>query len=89
MPKKSKKKGKKQKEVTFGPTFQEQGINAVQCSLSKFMKVEKYDVVINLPDYSVTLRKDEEDQEGEDGFIHSGEETPPPPSSSPPSPSSQ
>ena len=62
MPKKGgkgKKKGKKTKEVTFGPNFAEYGINAVKCSLSKFMKVEKNDILVNVRDYTVSLRADE------------------------------
>ena len=67
------KKGKSKKEVTFGPTLAERNINAVKCSLSHFMKVEKHDVVINVPGYSVGLRQEDESEDNYDS-LQSGEE---------------
>ena len=67
------KKGKSKKEVTFGPTLAERNINAVKCSLSHFMKVEKHDIVVNVPGYSVGLRQEEESDDVYDS-LQSGEE---------------
>ena len=67
------KKGKSKKEVTFGPTLAERNINAVKCSLSHFMKVEKHDVVINVPGFSVGLRQEDANDDNYES-LQSGEE---------------